>query len=430
MDLNRIIHGFVIVFLAALLSGCVKDEVTVITPETDPVRFKPVPAYYVLPEVHILTTMRAAIKSKTEWVEAQFLFKDIACYHSPERMVSAKGRIKGRGNTTWNMPKKPWHIKLDEKISVFGDWPNKDWVLLANYSDKSLLRNMTAMELSRICGMDWTPTMISVEVYLNNEYQGVYSFSEHKEVAKHRVNITPAGPRDLEGDYYLEIESNLDEPTHFKTDKGTNVNFHNPEFPSQLQQTYVKKCFDTFEKAITVSNAPKATAWTNYFDLESLVDYFIVEEICRDPDGGIYKSTFISKEKGKPLRMCHVWDFDITLGNCNYTNGDFANPIGWHMPTQRWYKYLIKQPEFRSALIKKWKMVYPDLKKVPEYIDRQQGMIGEAADRNFQKWKILNKYVWPNKYLFPTYQEEVDFLKDFYSKRIEWMNRQIVSNNF
>lgn len=83
--------------------------------------------------------------------------------------------IRGRGNSTWGFPKKPWKVKLKEKASLLGMPADKEWALLANYADRTLLRNVTVMHLSEICNFPWTPRMRSVEVYLNNAYQGVYT---------------------------------------------------------------------------------------------------------------------------------------------------------------------------------------------------------------------------------------------------------------
>ena len=85
-------------------------------------------------------------------------------------------KIRGRGNSTWDMPKKPYKVKLESKASILGMPADKEWALLANYADKTLLRNVTAMEISRICGFKWTPRMVSVEVYMNGKYEGVYTF--------------------------------------------------------------------------------------------------------------------------------------------------------------------------------------------------------------------------------------------------------------
>ena len=168
-------------------------------PYIDPLHDKAIPANFQIPTVHITTEGGKPIDSKQNYVNATFRFEDPSRFYTDEESLELTGRIKGRGNTTWGMPKKPYRIKLDEKAHVFSRWGNKDWILLANYSDKTLLRNIMAMEISRICGMSWTPMMLSVEVYLNGQYQGVYAFSDHKEIAGHRVNISTASSMPWKG---------------------------------------------------------------------------------------------------------------------------------------------------------------------------------------------------------------------------------------
>ena len=361
---------------------------------------------------------------------ASFRFEDPSRFYTNEEKVEVTGRIKGRGNTTWGMPKKPYRIKLDEKTKVFGRWENRDWILLANYSDKTLLRNITAMEISRICEMSWTPYMLSVEVYLNNRYQGVYTFSDHKEVAGHRVNIEVAGENDIEGGYYLELEEAMDEPICFKTIWDTPVMFHEPEYPTDAQLKYVKDWFNGFETALDkIQGYHDHESWRPYIDIDSFINYYIIEEITKNPDGNVRKSTYMTKEKGKPLEMYHVWDFDITLGNCDYT--DFEKPDGWQMRYVKWYNQLFFDPEYKARTVARWNELYAMLRtEVPEFMDRQRRLMDGAEDRNFQCWPILGVQVWPNYYAFPTYDEEYDFLKKFYLERLEWLNGKINSADY
>ena len=326
------------------------------------------------------------------------------------------------------MPKKPYRIKLDDDVPVLGRWSNKDWILLANYSDKTLLRNIMAMELSRICGMSWTPYMLSVEVYLNEEYLGVYTFSDHKEVAGHRVNIEVADENSLEGGYYLEIEEAMDEPVCFNTVWGTPVMFHEPENPTSLQQKYVKDWFDGFEKALEKVQGSDNRDYRTYIDIPSFINYYIIQEITKNPDGNVRKSTYLTKEKGKPLEMYHVWDFDITLGNCDYTH--FEKPDGWQMRYVKWYNQLFHDPDFKEAVKARWNQLLPELRNVPDFLDRQHALMDGAEHRNFQRWPILGVKVWPNYYFFPTYQEEYDFLKRFYLERLDWLDHKINQENF
>ena len=281
-------------------------------PYIDPLHDKAIPSNFRIPTVHITTEGGKAIDSKDHYVNATFRFEDPSRFYTDEESLELTGRIKGRGNTTWGMPKKPYRIKLDEKAHVFSRWGNKDWILLANYSDKTLLRNIMAMEISRICGMSWTPMMLSVEVYVNGQYQGVYAFSDHKEIAGHRVNIEVATETDLEGGYYLELEEAMDEPVCFKTVWDTPVMFHEPEYPTEAQQKYVREWFNGFEHALERVQGEHDDAYRSYIDVPSFINYYIIQEITKNPDGNVRKSTYLTKEKGKPLEMYHVWDFDIT----------------------------------------------------------------------------------------------------------------------
>lgn len=393
-------------------------------PEQEP---EPVP--YSIPVVRITTENGAKIESKEDYVNGTVRIEDPSKHFSDVDVYEGTMRIRGRGNSTWGMPKKPYRIKLDENASLFGLAPEKDWVLLANYSDKTLMRNIVAMELSRICGMTWTPTLISVDVYLNEEYIGVYTFTEHKEVADGRVEIEVVGEDDnggeaLTGGYYLEIEEAMDETTCFKTKFDTPVMFQDPEVPTQEQLAYVKDLMDRFELSVeNIQNERDYIRYRELFDIPSLINYYIIKEIAKDPDGNIRKSTFITKERGKKMEMYHVWDFDITMGNCNYTN--FEKPEGWQMKGAKWYNKMFQDPSFVEEVKERWNELYPKFLEIPDYVEEQIALLDGAQDRNFERWDILDEYVWPNAVWLGSYEAEVEFFLDFYTRRIEWLNNEL-----
>ena len=438
-----------ILLLTCLLCACTQEEVippslrpdhekpeqptpdppTPEPPATDPLHDKAIPSDFRIPVVHITTEDGKAIDSKEDYVKASFRFEDPSRFYTDQKTVEVTGKIKGRGNTTWGMPKKPYRIKLDEKARLFGFPGDKDWILLANYSDKTLLRNILAMEISRLCGMSWTPRMLSVDVYLNGEYIGVYTFCDHKEVAPDRVNIEVATETDIEGGYYLEIEEAMDEPVCFKTVWDTPVMFHEPEKPTEAQQRYVKEWFNGFEHALERVQGEHDYAYRSYIDIPSFINYYIIQEITKNPDGNVRKSTYLTKEKGKPLEMYHVWDFDITLGNCDYT--DFEKPEGWQMRYVKWYNQLFFDPDFKKAVVDRWNELYSILlTQVPAFLDRQHALLAGAEARNFDRWQILGVKVWPNYYAFPTYGQEYAFLKEFYEARLAWLNNRINGSDY
>lgn len=393
--------------------------------EPDP----PVAKEYVIPKIHIATDRHAPVVSKEDYVKGTIRIEDPGKWFSDVDVLEATMRIRGRGNSTWGMPKKPYRIKLDSKESILGISKDKDWVLLANYSDKTLLRNITAMRISRILGMKWTPEMISAEVWLNDEYQGVYTFTEHKKVSKNRVNIEVVKETDnsdeaVTGGYYLEIEEAMDEPVCFKTGKNVPVMFHDPENPTAEQQAYVKEWFSLFERALDDIGKAGGLKYDDYIDVDSFVNYYIIQELTLNPDGNVRKSTFVTKERDSKLEMYHVWDFDITLGNCNYFQDDAGRRM-WLIRGCVWYNQLFRDPVFVAKVKSRWNEVYPELKTIPDFVQEERKLLVGAEDRNFERWRILGQYVWPNYAWFQTYDEEIKFLLDFYYDRLEWLNDEI-----
>lgn len=406
-----------------------------------------VPAIPRLPIIRINTENSYPILDKKNYIPGKVVIEDPdgAYWDTPKLEVTITDNgVRGRGNTTWDMPKKPYKIKFDEKISIFGLGEDKEWVLLANYADKTLLRNVVAMKLSEIVGMTWTPSMLPVELYLNDEYMGCYTFSEHKKVSKHRVDLDIVGDSDnsgdaVTGDYYMEIEQNMDETTCFRTSIcGIPMMFSDPEVPTAAQYDYIVGYFYEAEGALMGSNfTDPASGWQKYIDIESFAKAYIVNELTKNIDGNMRKSSFITKEKGKKLEMYHLWDYDLTLGNCNYLDDEFGatdGPEGWFIKDfsclpyihgwyhTNWYTRLTDDPAFCAKVKEIWNAHHEELSSIPEFIDLKAMIMEDAQKRNFRKWNILNTSVWPNVVVKGSYAGEVDYLKDYYTKRFNWLD--------
>ena len=156
------------------------------------------------------------------------------------------------------------------------------------------------------------------------------------------------------------------------------------------------------------------------------VDYYIVQELTKNIDGNLRKSTFITKERGKKLEMYHLWDFDLTLGNCGYFWSGVGNgPENFWIKLDKWYPYLFKDPAFVTKVKNRWNELVPQFRQIPDFIDEQVFCLEQAQKRNFEVWDIRESIDW---ILFPSlgsYEKEVQYLKDFYTARLEWLDREI-----
>jgi hypothetical protein len=378
-----------------------------------------------------IDTKGKPILDKKNYVDGTISISDPEGLYSDVKEFKADMGIRGRGNSTWSFPKKPWKVKLDEKASLLGMPADKEWALLANYSDRTLIRNIVAMKLSEICEFSWTPRMRSVEVYLNNEYQGVYTLCEHKKVSKDRVDIDLVGENDnsgeaLTGGYYLEIEEQQDETTCWWTSMGVPMMFSDPEEPTAEQLAYVKGLFESFEQALWARDWSETSGYPKYIDVDSFVDYYIVQELTKNVDGNLRKSSFITKERGKKMEMYHLWDFDITLGNCGYFWGEVGNgPENFWIKLDKWYPHLFEDPAFVKKVQDRWNELMPEFSKIPDFIDEQVLYLDKAQKRNFQVWSIWESVDWIGFPSLGSYEKEVEYLKEFYTERLQWLDREL-----
>ena len=384
-----------------------------------------------IPVVRIVTDGGAGIYDKENYVKGSITIEDPDGMYGDVKEFTSRMGIRGRGNSTWSFPKKPWKVKLDSKAELLGMPADKEWALLANYADRTLLRNITAMKLSEICEFKWTPRMRSVEVYLNEKYQGVYTLCEHKKVSSDRVNIEIVGSSDNTGDavtggYYFEIEEQQDETTCWWTSMGVPMMFSDPEEPTSQQYAYVTAYFESFEQALKSKNWTETTGYPKYIDVDSFVDYYIVQELTKNIDGNLRKSTFLTKERGEKLEMYHLWDFDLTLGNCGYFWSNVGNgPENFWIKLDKWYPYLFMDPAFVDKVQDRWNELMPEFEKIPDFIDSQVENLGEAIDRNFQRWDIKGDIDWVCFPSLGSYEKELDYLKQFYTERLEWLDREL-----
>jgi len=396
-----------------------------------------------IPVIIIETENQASIEDKENYVNCSLKIVDDDKLYTDGTPFEGTGGIRGRGNSTWQMPKKPYKIKLDSKAKLLGMSTDKEWVLLANYNDRSLLRNTTAFEISRIVGMDWTPRSRNVELYINDTYLGVYQLTEHVKVSDERCNLNivdenATEAKELQADYFIELDKQYDETYKFRTYiAGLPLMFKDPKKPNREQFEYVKDCFNRAEAALYSKKFLDSTdGYIQFIDIDSFLKFYIVQELSKNVDGNMRGSCYLALKIDGKIYQSLVWDFDIAFGNANHITWEqgasSVGPDGWFIKTcSPWFDRFFMDPVFVTALKQKWNDLKPQFDKLPSYIQGQADMLRAAADRNFKSvsdggagWSIHSK-IWPNYEDRGSYEAEVEFLINFVNARLEWLDEHI-----
>ena len=370
--------------------------------------------------------------------------------------------IEIRGSSSQMFDKKSygfetWDENDDDLDAPLGGFPDEeDWILYGPYSDKSLIRNVLIYGLSNDIGQYATRTNL-YELEINESFLGTYVLMEKIKRDKNRVDVSKNKEEDVSGGYILKIDKPTgdgqwyDDSFSFSSkfmpngNIGQNKNtFFLYEYPNaddinDDQKNYIQNFIHDFENALASENfSSEQSGYQNYIDLDSFIDFFILNEVSKNPDG-FRLSTFMHKDKGEKLKMGPIWDFNLAFGNVNYCNG--ASTEGW---THRfnevcpndtwlvpfWWNRFMEDPVFVSTLKERWNNLRTNLFSTSEVLQRitlieEQLKSSNAIKNNFSKWSILGAYVWPNDYIGNSYDDEINYLKDWTVKRLEWMDIEI-----
>lgn len=380
-----------------------------------------------LPVLRISTQNLAPVVSRDDYLQAQMLLEPVGAGVAP---VTGALEIRGRGNSTWDLPKKPYRLRLAARQALLGMPSNRDWVLLANYSDKSLLRNRLALELGTALGMAWTSRSAFVELYLNERYDGVYLLTENIKVANDRVDIDELDEDDLDsgvitGGYLLEVDFRREGHTIDTIIEQLPIVFQDPEEPAPAQEAYLAGYLNDFERALHSSDfADPVLGYAAYIDVDSFIHWYLVNEIFRNLDAKMRSSCWMYKPRGGKLHMGPLWDFDIAAGN--FDGADGYETTGWWIRNGPWFARLFEDPAFLARVRQVWNEIrVRQLPALIESIPAHAASLQQSQLNNFQRWPILETWVWPNNRVPGSYAGEVEYLATWLNARIAWMDAEL-----
>jgi hypothetical protein len=365
---------------------------------------------------------------------------------------SGKINIERRGESSKGFKKKSYSIELQKddgsnnNVSILGLPEENDFVLYGPYSDKTLIKNVLSYELFRRTGR-WAPRTRYVEVILNGDYNGIYVLTEKLKRDEDRVDIDKltaddVSEIDISGGYILRRDkkdklsfdeywtSPVSQPYH----ETMWYEYFDPEFKdlTEKQADYIKNWMEEFDNVMSGNNfnAPE-TGYKKYIKTKSFIDMMFLNEISKGIDNYMF-STYFYKENdadGGQLVAGPPWDYNLGYGNVNYgQDWNAAETYGWGYPQGSrtyWFERLMEDEGYQNKVYCRWTQfrnsIYSD-ENVEAIIDSCVTVLGDAVDRNYEKYPILGEYFWPALYWPETYEEEVDNLKTWLIERLEWMD--------
>lgn len=372
--------------------------------------------YAGLPRIVIETEDFAGVRDRETEIPSHL---QIYGEKSPESEVYEL-TVRGRGNSSFKMPKYSMKLEFKDKVKLFGMPKSRDWALIANFGDKTHLRNYMMTRLSEWLGAKYTPKMQFVEVYLNRKYMGLYLLSETIKVAKNRVNID-----ENDTTFLVEKEdSKKFDPPYILTDNNYYYHIKSPKNPSPETEDLLLDHLNAFENFMMNQYIHKRKDVLDWLDIDDYVLYYWVHEYSKNEDGNYARSVFFTWKKGEPIHFGPLWDFDLAFGNASREQN--KNPEDWYIRRYRLNYYIMQNSLVDSAATAYWQEHRDTFKALIDSIPVYRAIIEKAIDNEYRRWPIIkNTENWALKDPYDSYDEAVEVMTEWMKKRYQWIDNEI-----
>lgn len=403
-------------FLVALTLISCTDEVEAATPPVS----STISISGTLPVLYIETEGRSPIVSKEVYLNATYRLDPMGVEGIEALGTEAEPlpmQIRGRGHSSWKGPKKPYKIKLAKKTAMMGMPQNKHWALL-----KPTENTVAGLQLGKLMGMEWTPSLRPVEVVLNGDYIGLYFLTETIRIDENRVNIheqqdKETNPHLIKGGWLVEVDNYHDENQITIPENNRwnlTLRYHSPEDLSDAQLEWLTNEFKTINAAI-YSSDKTSTEWEEYIDVESMARFFILQEVMDNPDG-FHGSFYLHKDLSENARWVAGPIWDLVCYNREKTDYTFRMKVHYGI-TPHWIGEIIQYDSFCKAVERVWHEVYPTrLSEIYNQIDEIVLPLGSAWANDCARW---------NEDPTQTAQLRADRIKNALRRNIEWFDNHL-----
>lgn len=368
--------------------------------------------------------------------------------------VETISSVRYRGNSSLYYDKKQYALEFlnadgtENVTEVMGMAAGSEWVLNGTFLDKSHIRNYIAYNIAGEI-MDYAPNIRFCEVFLYDgetyTYQGLYTMVESIERALDRVNVTKYDEDRIESSYIIRRDRFSEDEVmlyNYGTVNGLTEEWLGVKYPSEAKITeetlkYIENDISEFERVIYSDDYETFKTYTNYINVDSFVDYFVINEFFGNYDAGLH-STYAYKDLTGKLTMGPVWDYDGAMDNATPWE---LEPDATAFKTASWFNALIKDEEFCRKVVAR----YNELRKsylsdeyIDEYIDELVDYLGASIDRDYQVWgyifeqetlvNVENKYGVVNDRNVDTYEEEIERIKLALHKHAEYLDAEFYND--
>ena len=387
----------------------------------------------------------------------------------PGQTIDYEGYValRYRGSSSFGMSdKKPYSFRpldkpleqggVKKKVNILGMGKDNNWALQAPYADKSMLRDLLAFELARPW-MEYTPQGRFCELFLDGIYYGVYILTEVVSDGKHRLNLPDPGDSgdELTGGYIMEVDR-AEGVTHVSRyhpvgSNGTPYNnryiyfqYKSPDYEdlTRDQVNYIKGRIDQMETALWNYRPSGMATYEDYLDVANFIDYQLAEELAHNVDAYRLSGKFFKRRDSEDPRFkMVVWDMNLAYGNADYYDGwrtdtwmyknnNTLNSANDPQLIPFWWYKLNTDPGYTAALKRRWAQYRRNNLREDRIMATVDSLahvltVNGAERRNSQAWPRWGQYVWPNYYIADNFDDEVDYLKQWLSDRITWMDQQL-----
>lgn len=366
-----------------------------------------------LPVLIIETVDKKNVESKFDYLKSM-----IVIIESGDTIMHDSVLIRGRGNSTWNQPKKQYKLKFYDGKDFFGFKKNKHFALVGNYVDKSLMRNAIGLKLSEILDFPWSPKGEYVELVINGDHLGTYMLCETVREGKNRISIDKTG-------FFVEDDWHyLSEPVYFVSKEykyGFSFKYPDEDDLDEMSFQYIENTINSFECMLKDYESFGSHDYLNEIDVESFARYFYHANVLMNMDPNRWYVKYDNTGESK-IQMGPPWDFEWCIGTGWYNGDQHRNP-NHELVAKSYLTVIMDDPIFMKKVAELHKKYRERItNQVLSYYDILKDYLAKSAELNFKRWDILDEEITFHHKPCGSWLEEVNCDIDFFKNHQLWLD--------